>query len=170
MAPIITLRPWTDADLGILVANNTPEMTVYLGGPETADKVERRHQVILDGWADDDTWFFAILADGEPIGSVGYWPRLHGDTPVFEAGWSVHPAFQGRGHGAAALALCIADARARATADRHLLYAFPRIDNGPSNRICEKAGMTNTGPEPFEYPKGVPITCHAWVVDLLPVG
>lgn len=51
-----------------------------------------------------------------------------------------------------------------------MIYAFPRIDNAPSNRICEKAGMTNTGPEPFEYPKGVPITCNAWVFDLLPVG
>ena len=162
----ITLRPWTDGDLGIIEANNAPEMTIYLGGPETPEKVARRHQVFLDGWANDDAWMFAILADGEPVGSVGYWLSVHGDTPIFEAGWSVHLPFQGLGYGAAALTLCIEDARTRATPDRRLLYAFPRIDNAPSNRICEKAGMTNTGPEPFEYPKGVPITCHAWVFDL----
>jgi len=170
MHSTIALRPWTNADLGIIKASNAPEMTVYLGGPETAEKVVRRHKVFLDGWANDDTWVFAILADGEPIGSVGYWPSIHGETPIFEAGWSVHLPFQGLGYGAAALALCLEHARTHASPERHLLYAFPRIDNAPSNRICAKAGMTNTGPEPFEYPKGVPITCNAWVFDLLPVG
>ncbi|GAA5195307.1 GNAT family N-acetyltransferase [Microbacterium jejuense] len=116
MASTITIRPWTAADLGILEANNAPEMTVYLGGPETPEKVARRHQVILDGWANDDTWFFAILADGDPVGSVGYWPSVHGETPIFEAGWSVHSSFQGRGYGAAALVLCVADARTPADA------------------------------------------------------
>jgi RimJ/RimL family protein N-acetyltransferase len=165
-APVV-LRPWGDPDLAILQGNNAPDMMTYLGGPETADKVTHRHRVFLDGWKNDDTWVFAILVDGEPVGSIGYWPSVHGETPIFEAGWSVHTAFQGHGYGAAALALCIQDARTRATAERRLLYAFPRIDNAPSNRICEKAGMTNTGEEPFEYPKGVPITTNAWAVDLL---
>jgi len=33
MASTITIRPWAGADLGILEANNAPEMTVYLGAP-----------------------------------------------------------------------------------------------------------------------------------------
>lgn len=139
----------------------------YLGGVEPADRVTHRHQVFRDGWANDDTWMFAILVEGRPVGSIGYWPSAHGDEPIFEAGWAVHTPFQGRGYGAMALGACMADARTRGGPDRRRLFAFPRVDNVPSNRICEKAGMTNTGTEPFEYPKGVPITCHAWVIDLL---
>jgi RimJ/RimL family protein N-acetyltransferase len=167
MDAVVALRPWTEADLPILEANNEPEMTLFLGGPESEEKVIHRHQVFLDGWANDDTWVFAILAGGRPVGSIGYWPNLHHRTPIFEAGWSVHADFQGRGYGASALALCIEDARHRATSDRPFLYAFPRVDNAASNRICEKVGMTNTGEEPFEYPKGVAITTNAWMTDLL---
>lgn len=167
MDATVTIRPWTEGDLSVLEANNAPEMMGYLGGPETDEKLTRRQRIFLDGWANDDTWMFVVLADGEPVGSVGYWPREHEGDDVFEAGWAVQSAYQGKGYGAAALALCIADARGRATPERRWLYAYPRTDNVPSNRIAEKAGMTNTGELPFEYPKGVPIVTNAWRIDLL---
>jgi RimJ/RimL family protein N-acetyltransferase len=167
MDETVTIRPWSEGDLPVLEANNAPEMMGYLGGPETAEKLARRHRVFLDGWADDTAWLFVVLADDEPVGSVGYWLREHDGDDAFEAGWAIQSAHQGKGYGAAALRLCIADARDRATAERHWLYAYPRTDNAPSNRIAEKVGMTNTGELPFEYPKGVPIVTNAWRIDLL---
>jgi RimJ/RimL family protein N-acetyltransferase len=56
---------------------------------------------------------FKIVAEatGEAVGSVGYWARTWLDESVYEIGWSVLPAFQGRGIAGTATDLAIAMAR-----------------------------------------------------------
>jgi RimJ/RimL family protein N-acetyltransferase len=163
----VSIRPWSDADTTVLEGNNTPEMTRFLGGPESAEKLAWRQRRFLDGWTDGDAWVSVVLVDGEPAGSVGYWNTEYGGAQAFEAGWSIHPGFQGRGVATAALALAVAEARTRATPERRMLYAFPRIDNAASNRLCEAAGLVFVREEPFEYPEGFPITVNTWCLDLL---
>jgi RimJ/RimL family protein N-acetyltransferase len=57
---------------------------------------------------------FKIIDDetGEGVGSVGYWERTWHGEQVYETGWFVTPAFQGRGIAAAATGQAIALARA----------------------------------------------------------
>jgi hypothetical protein len=39
----VDIRPWSADDLPALEQNNTPEMTVHLGGPESSEKLLDRH-------------------------------------------------------------------------------------------------------------------------------
>lgn len=80
-------------------------------------------------------------------------------------GWSVLPAFQGRGIAAAGTAQAIAGARSERT--RRFLHAFPSVDNAPSNAICRKVGFTLVEPCDFEYPPGHIMRCNDWRLDLL---
>jgi RimJ/RimL family protein N-acetyltransferase len=83
---------------------------------------------------------------------------------VFEIGWAVIPAFQGRGVATSATVEAAAAARAETTA--RSLHAFPSIENAASNAVCRKAGFTLLGVCDFEYPPGNPLTCNDWRLDL----
>ena len=91
-------------------------------------------------------------ASGLAVGSVGYWDREWAGETVYETGWSVIPAFQGRGIAGAGTALVIDAARAERT--HRFMYAFPSVDNPPSNAICRKLGFTLLEAREFEYPPG----------------
>ena len=79
---------------------------------------------------------FKIIDDetGVGVGSVGYWEREWRDTKVYETGWMVIPAFQGRGIASVAVALAVEEARSQRA--HRFLHAFPAVDNAPSNAIC----------------------------------
>ncbi len=95
-APEIELRPWSPDDLDLMVALlGDPAMTEYLGGPETPEALRKR----LDRYlamtpAEGRMFVIAVGPRRQPAGSVGYWPHESGSL---ETGWSVLPAFQGRG-------------------------------------------------------------------------
>jgi RimJ/RimL family protein N-acetyltransferase len=58
-------------------------------------------------------------------------------------------------------------AKVAAATDQHgTLHAYPKITNAASNALCQKAGFTNLGERDFEYPKGNPIRCNDWSLDL----
>jgi RimJ/RimL family protein N-acetyltransferase len=101
---------------------------------------------------------------GLAVGSVGYWDREWAGETVYETGWSVIPAFQGRGIAAAGTALVIDAARAERT--HRFMYAFPSVDNPPSNAICRKLGFTLLEAREFEYPPGNLMQCNVWRLDL----
>ncbi|MEU7649640.1 GNAT family N-acetyltransferase [Streptomyces huasconensis] len=157
--PDIRLHPWTDEEGPALLALlNTPEMTEHLGGPETPEQLADRHRRYL-GLADRGR-MFRITLDGETAGSIGYWETTWQGETVWETGWGVLPAFQGRGVAAGAARLIIAEARA---AGRHgALHAFPATDHGASNAVCRKAGFTLRGEALIEYPKGNWHPCGDW--------
>jgi RimJ/RimL family protein N-acetyltransferase len=160
--PPLRLRPWAPEDRDLLHRLlGDRAMTAYLGGPETPDQIDRRHQRYLAGG--DGEMLTILDADGTAVGSIGYWTHEADGKPAWETGWSVLGEHQGKGIATAAIGACLD--RIRAGGDVRPVHAFPRTDNAASNRICEKAGMRNLGEFAFEYPKGNPIRCYDWVID-----
>ena len=105
---------------------------------------------------------------GEAVGSVGYWERAWRDRQVYEVGWSVLPAFQGRG--LARLATAEVIALARSEGKHRFLHAFPSIHNAPSNAICRRLGFTLVEECEVEYPPGRFMRCNDWRLDLFARG
>jgi RimJ/RimL family protein N-acetyltransferase len=163
----VHLEPWGGDDLPLLRRTlGDPEMTKHLGGPESEAKLVERQQRFERLAESGAGRMFKIVdeATGEAVGSVGYWHRdWHGDE-VYEIGWMVLPAFQGRGIAAAATEQAIA--RARDEGGRSRIHAFPGVENGPSNAICRKLGFELVEEIEFEYPPGTTMRCNDWRLDL----
>jgi RimJ/RimL family protein N-acetyltransferase len=160
---MIRLEPWGEDDLPLLEQLlGDPEMMEHLGGAESPEKIAERQA----RYERDDSKMFKVVdgATGEAVGSVGYWERLWRDGEVYETGWSVLPAYQGRGIAAAATSLVID--LARAERKHRYLHAFPSVANAPSNAICRKLGFTLLEEVEFEYPKGSFMQCNDWRFDL----
>jgi RimJ/RimL family protein N-acetyltransferase len=163
----VRLEPWGEGDLPLLEKTvGDPEMMVYLGGAESAEKMAER-QVKFEGLADSGTGRMFKIVDentGEPVGSVGYWDKDWRDQQVYETGWFVLPAFQGRGIAVEATLQAIAEAKS--DGKHRYLHAFPSVENAPSNAICRKLGFTLLGAQEFEYPPGHFMQCNDWQLDL----
>jgi RimJ/RimL family protein N-acetyltransferase len=137
-------------------------MMVHLGGPETAEKIAERDV----NYARSRDQFRIVDEDtGEGVGWVGYWERDWNGEPVYEIGWSVVPAYQGRGVAGAAAGEAIAAARAERA--RRFVHAFPSTENAASNAVCRKLGFTLVGPCDFEHPPGTFMRCNDWRLDLV---
>lgn len=138
-------------------------MMRHLGGAESTEKIaerQRRYEQLGSGQ-------FKIVeqAGGEGAGWVGYWDREWRGQDIYEIGWAVIPAFQGRGLAVAAARETIAAARAEA---RHrFVHAYPGVENVASNAICAKLGFVLLGPCELEYPPGRSMRCNDWRLDLL---
>jgi len=163
----VHLERWSAADLPLLEKLlGDPAMTRHIGGPESAEKIAERNA----RFARPESRMFKIVDDatGEAVGSVGYWEKEWRGELVYETGWSVLPAFQGRGIAAAATEQLVAAARSERK--RRYLHAFPSIANAPSNAICRKLGFTLVDECDFEYPKGSFMRCNDWRLDLFAAG
>jgi RimJ/RimL family protein N-acetyltransferase len=158
------IEPWGASDLPLLQALLAdPAMMGHLGGPESAGRIARRQ---AEYEQPGSRQFKVVDAEtGVGAGWVGYWERDWRGRRVFEIGWSVVPAFQGRGLAKAGTAAVIAVARAD-EAGIGSLHAFPSVDNRPSNGICRSLGFELLGPCEFEYPKGSLMRCNDWRLDL----
>ena len=165
--PRVRLEPWGPDDFGLVQQiMGDPAMTEFLGGPESPEKLAERQR----RYAQPDSGMFKIVDEetGQAVGSVGFWERDRRGEAVYETGWSVIPAFQGRGIAAEATRQAIELARAT---DRHrYMHAFPKTVNAASNAICRKLGFELLGEFDFEYPAGNPIRCNDWRYDLLKSG
>lgn len=161
---MVTLRPWAAGDRWLLDMTNTPEMTTFLGGPESDEQLERRHRRYqqLDGpWPGG---MFAVLDADTVVGSIGFWEHVDAGGTVWETGWGVLPEHQRRGYARSAVEeICLL---ARDAGLHDTIHAFPSIENQASNDLCERCGFTLVGPSPFEYPKGHWMTCNDWVRGL----
>jgi RimJ/RimL family protein N-acetyltransferase len=160
----VRLERWTEGDLWLLERQNAPEMTADLGGPETPEQLLARHRKYVES-AFTGEMFVIALADGERVGSIGYWEHEDPDGgTVWEVGWGVLPEFQGRGIAAAAVAALVKVAAAQRS--HRSLHAYPSIDNTASNALCRKAGFTLREEIDFEYPKGHWMRCNDWYLEL----
>jgi RimJ/RimL family protein N-acetyltransferase len=160
------LEPWDDRGPALDRRANTPEMQTYLGGVESEESILSRHRRLLETMRNGDGQMFLIMVDDEdePVGSVGYWDREWLGGTVYEMGWKVLPGCQGRG---LAVGATIEAARRAAAGRRHRwAHAYPKVDNVGSNAVCRKAGFVLLGEADFEYPKGNPIRCNDWRLDL----
>jgi RimJ/RimL family protein N-acetyltransferase len=164
----VRIEPWGAGDLPLLEQTmGDPEFTKHLGGPESHEKLAER-QTRYERLADSGKGrMFKIVdvATGQAVGSVGYWERERHGEEVFEIGWGVLPAFQGRGIASAATAQAIA--MAKADGKHRFLHAFPSVDNPPSNALCRTLGFTLVETDEFEYPRGSFMRCNDWRLDLL---
>ncbi len=159
----IRLEPWSEGDLALLrKCLGDPAMMEHLGGPESPERIAERQA----RYEQPGSKQFKIVDEnsGEGVGHVGYWERDWRGEAVYEIGWSVIPAFQGRGIASAATLLAVAIARSEHA--RRFVHAYPKVDNAASNAVCRKAGFTLLGPTAFEYPPGTPIQCNDWRLEL----
>ncbi|WP_091031188.1 GNAT family N-acetyltransferase [Microbacterium oxydans] len=165
----LRLRLWSENDLELLHAANTPEMTAHLNGPETEEQVVERQARYLRLVASGEARMFVIEdAAGASLGSIGYWRMDWRDEPALETGWFVRPEAQGRGVASKALALLIDDARAH-RGDRRFLTAFPGVDNPASNGVCRRNGFALVGTKTEEF-RGADLSENEWVLDLSSPG
>ena len=97
------IEPWGPGNLELLQQlMGDPAMTEHLGGPESPEKIAERQA----RYESTEGMFKIVdVETGEGVGSVGFWDREWRDETVHEVGWSVVPAFQGRGLASAATAL-----------------------------------------------------------------
>ena len=159
----VRIEPWGEGDLPLLEKlTGDPAMMEHLGGPESPEKIAERQARYEP--AGSGMFKIVDVATGEAVGSVGFWPRSWRGAEVNEIGWSVLPAFQGRGIARTATAQAIEVARSRS--ELRLLHAFPSVDNAPSNGICRSLGFTLVGPCEFEFPPGRWMQCNDWRLDL----
>lgn len=165
----LRLRLWSENDLELLHAANTPEMTAHLNGPETEEQIVERQARYLRLVESGEARMFVIEdAAGASLGSIGYWRVDWRDEPALETGWFVRPEAQGRGVASKALALLIDDARAH-RGDRRFLTAFPGVDNPASNGVCRRNGFALVGTKTEEF-RGADLTENEWVLDLSSPG
>ncbi len=156
----VTLTPWSLDDHDLLHAlNSDPVQMAHVGGTETDAKIADRSAKYAR-----DPHQLRIGVDGAPAGWVGFWEREWNGERVYEIGWSVLRAFQGRG--VATQATLLALDLARATDGPRVVHAFPNTDNAPSNAVCRRAGFTLLGEADFEYPPGNLERVNDWRLDL----
>jgi len=160
----VRLEPWSKDDLPLIRRlMGDPAMTEHLGGPESEEKLRDRQARY-----EREPGMLKIVDEetGEATGSVGYWEKEWRGGTVYEVGWSVVPAFQGRGLASAATALLIE--KAREAGEHRYVHAFPSTENAPSNGICRKLGFELVETCRFEYPPGSGnwMFCNDWRLDL----
>lgn len=161
----LRLRLWSENDLELLHAANTPAMTAHLNGPETEEQIVERQARYLRLVASGEARMFVIEDDaGSSLGSIGYWQMVWREEPALETGWFVRPEAQGRGVASRGLALLVEDARAH-RGDRRFLTAFPGVDNPASNGVCRRNGFALVGTLTEEF-RGADLTVNEWVLDL----
>jgi RimJ/RimL family protein N-acetyltransferase len=125
------------------------------GGAESAEKIAERQQRYAK-----DPFQFRIVDGGEAAGWVGFWEREWRGEKVYEIGWSVLAAFQGRGLATAATAMVLEATRA---AGGLAVHAFPGVDNVPSNAVCRTLGFSLVEADmAFEFPPGTMMVCNDW--------
>ena len=158
----VRLEQWGPEDLPLLRQTvGDPAMMRHLGGPESEAKIAER-QARYE--ADSRQFKIVDEASGEGAGWVGYWEREWNGEPAFEIGWSVIPAFQGKGMAGSATRQLLERARAEGTL--RFAYAYPSVENVPSNAIPRKLGFELLETREFEYPKGSFMCCNVWRFDL----
>jgi len=100
----------------------------------------------LGGWVQ----FSVEERDGDRlIGDVGISPA-DGEAGVIKVGYTMSPAFQGRGYATEAVAALVAYAFEALGAD--VARAYADADNAPSIRVAEKVGMRLI--ERFQHQEG----------------
>ena len=159
----LALRPWSDEDLPLLETLMSDSIVMeHLGGPNSPEQIRQRHERYLH--LPETDHMFVIRLEDSAVGSIGYWETTWREEQVYEMGWFVLPAFQGRGIATHAAKLLLEQARSD---HRHqFMHAFPGADNPASNAICRKLGFSLIEACEVEYPKGHLMQANNWRLNL----
>jgi len=166
----VSVRPYAEGDLWLLERTlGDPSQMLYLNGPESIENIRKRHNKFL-AMSDDPHagCQFTILAGPlhAPAGNVGYWESEWKGQTGWELGWFVLPEFQRRGVATAATRRII-NLIAKLKSNK-FVFAFPSVDNHPSNAICRKLGFSLTEQVSSEYPPGSKrlLRVNVWMLTL----
>ncbi len=160
------LVPYGAGDLWLTEALELdPDVMSELGGPRPKDELAGVHEMRIAAKIDGDDWWFKIVPGpgDEAAGTIGIWPSTIDDAEVYETGWMVLPAHQGRGIASEALALLLDRARADGRFDA--IHAFPGVSNGASNALCRKYGFERRGEREVEF-RDHTLRVNHWVLVL----
>lgn len=157
------LVPYGDDDMWLVEAVETdPTMMKELGGPMPKEEVPRIHARRLGAIA-RGAWYYKVVDDeGATAGAIGIWRTTWQRTEISESGWTILPAFQGRGVATEALRLLLG--RARDDGRWGPIHAFPAVTNAPSNALCRKLGFRLVEGCDVDY-AGRNLHCNHWVLD-----
>jgi RimJ/RimL family protein N-acetyltransferase len=139
----------------------------YLNGPESLERIRRRHERFLAMSADRHAGcMYTIMVGTSAAGSVGYWETDWEGERVWETGWFVLPELQGQGVATQAMRLMIQIVSG--LSGYKYIVAFPSTDNGPSNAIARKLGFELVKEIDSEYPpdSGKLLHNNVWRLDL----
>ena len=153
-------------DHPLLEQLNDAEMTKDVGGPESPEQLAERQS----RYEEPGSRQYRIVdgSSGEAVGWVGYWDHTWREEQVWETGWAVLPASQGRGIASAATSQLLE--RARAQEHRRYVHAYPKVENAPSNAICRKLGFELLGEVDFPVRREGVVRCNDWRFDLFADG
>jgi RimJ/RimL family protein N-acetyltransferase len=104
--------------------------------------------------------------DNVAAGSLGYWEReWDGQKGCGRRDGSSCPSSRGRGIAVIATRMRIERV---AKLDRRFLFAYPSVNNGPSNAICRRLGFMLTSETESEYPSrsGRVLRVNVWRLGL----
>ena len=167
----VALRPYAEGDMWILERTlGDQNQMVHLNGPESPEKLRERHKRFIAMSADPSAgcmFTITIGSENAPAGNIGYWETEWDGQTGWETGWFVLPELQGKGIATAATRLLVNKV---ARLNRGFLFAYPSVNNGPSNAICRKLGFALTGETESEYPSksGRNLRVNIWRLDLKP--
>lgn len=160
MSGQVRIEPWGAEDRPLLDALlGVPEMMVYLGGPESPEKLDERQARYAN-----NPRALRIDVDGEGVGWVGYWEVEADGGQSWETGWSVRHDLWGRGIATSAMRLLLDRMRREGT--HRYVHATTTIDNAPSNALCRKLGFELLEEIDYEYPPGNRVRGNDWRLDL----
>ncbi|GAB1689575.1 GNAT family N-acetyltransferase [Krasilnikovia sp. M28-CT-15] len=140
---VVTLRPLTGDDIGFYTELHTlPDVvaTIVPPVPPGSEEIRRRCARAPAHWLNGDRADLVVVdtASGAPAGSLGlfYQEPVTGQAMI---GYSMLPAFRGRGHQTRAVQLLALWAFAETGIARLVAGTLP--DNAGSQRVLEKAGF-----------------------------
>ncbi len=168
----LSIRPYAEGDMWVLEKTlGDPTQMVHLNGPETSEQQQKRHKLFLAMSADQNAgcMYTITMEPGKAqVGNVGYWEADQDGQKGWETGWFVLPEFQGKGIATAAIRMLVNNV---SKLDRRYLFAYPSVNNAPSNAICRKLGFVLTREVDSEYPpgSGKALRVNIWRLDLKPI-
>jgi RimJ/RimL family protein N-acetyltransferase len=161
----LNLQPWSEDDLPLLEKLlGDPDMMAHLGGPESPEQILQRHLRYMRLPETDHMFKLVWGPNSDAVGSIGFWEKNWRNQLIYETGWSILPAYQGRGIATKAAEAVIRQARLE---HRHqFMHAFPSVSNSASNAICRKVGFSLIEECQVEYPPGNFMVVNDWRFDL----
>lgn len=108
-------------------------------GLETEGEILRRHDRYLRGWAEGNEFFYAILLDGDCVGSIGYWYGSSRGVVAYETAWSLAPRVRDRDIAVRSVRLLLDEVAAFPLP--RFVHAFVPTDDADDSAICVEAGF-----------------------------